>query len=142
MNVRSKIICTWVSALVVFLALGIPAAAQDVSGSMNPAAPAYSGAPSAANPATAPGTVDDATLQRTARAYVKVQQISENERGAINGASDDASRKNIAQQAELKKVAAVQAEGLQPQQYNQVLALVQGDKQLEQRFLAYVQHSG
>jgi hypothetical protein len=98
----------------------------------------YSGAPgNTANP-VAPATVDDATLKRAARAYVKVRRISDDERGAINGASNDANRQNIEQQAESKKIEAVKAEGLQPQQYNQVLALVQADKGLAQRFLKYV----
>jgi len=142
MNIRSKIIWAWSLVIVGFLVFGkAPAVAQDATGSMNHSSRDYSGTPGTPNPAAALGTVDDATLKRTARAYVKVQQISENERGAINGATDDASRQIIAQQAESKKVAAVQAEGLQPQQYNQVLALVQRDKSLEQRFLSYVQHS-
>lgn len=113
------------------------AIAEDATGSIGHGSPGDSGAPGTANP-VAPTTVDDATLKRAARAYVKVRQISDDKRGAINGASDGVNRQNIKQQAESKKVAAVKAEGLQPQQYNQVLALVQADKGLAQRFLKYV----
>ena len=35
-------------------------------------------------------------------------------------------------------MAAVKAEGLQPQQYNQVIQLVQADKSVQQKFLSYV----
>src|SRR5207245_1748962 len=107
MKLRSKVIFTWVVTIAALLVLAkAPAIAQDATGSRGHSSRGYSGAPGAANPA-APATVDDATLERTARAYVKVQQISENERGAINGARDDASRQSIAQQAESKQVAAV-----------------------------------
>jgi hypothetical protein len=141
MKFRSKVAFTSVVTLAALLVLAkAPVLAQDTTGSMDRSSPDYSGAPGMTNP-TPPSAIDDATLKRTAHAYVKVQQISENERTAINGASDDARRKNIAQRAESKKIAVVQAEGLQPQQYNQVLALVQGDKSLAQRFLSYVDHS-
>jgi hypothetical protein len=141
MNLRIKAIFTTIVIIATLLVLAkAPALAQDTTGTTNRSSPGYSGAPGTANPAAA-AAVDDATLKRTARAYVKVQQISENERNALNGASGDASRQSLAQQAESKKIAAVKAEGLQPQQYNQVLALVQSDKSLAQRFLSYVDHS-
>jgi hypothetical protein len=35
-------------------------------------------------------------------------------------------------------MAAVKAEGLQPQQYNQVIQLAQVDKAFQQKFLSYV----
>jgi hypothetical protein len=141
MKFRSKFVFTWAVTLTALLVLArAPVLAQDTTGSMDRSSSGYSGAPGTVNPVS-PSAIDDVTLKRTARAYVKVHQISENERTAINGASDDASRKNIAQRAESRKMAAVQAEGLQPQQYNQVLALVQGDKSLAQKFLSYVDRS-
>jgi hypothetical protein len=138
MKLRSKVIFTWVVTIAALLVLAkAPAIAQDAAGSMGRNSPDYSGAPGAANPA-APVAVDDATLKRTARAYVNVEQISKNERSAISGANGDTTRQSLAQQAESQKIAAVKAEGLQPEQYNQVLALVQADKGLAQRFLSYV----
>jgi hypothetical protein len=35
-------------------------------------------------------------------------------------------------------MAAVKSEGLQPQQYNQVIQLARADKSFEQKFLSYV----
>jgi len=141
MKLSSKVIFTWVVTIAALLVLAkAPALAQAAAGSTGRNSPAYSGAPGTANPA-APLAVDDATLKRTARAYVKVEQISKNERSAINGASGDASRQSLAQQAESQKIAAVKAEGLEPEQYNQVLALVQADQGLAQRFLSYVNHT-
>jgi len=82
-------------------------------------------------------TVDDATLKETARAYVKVREIVDTGQQAIDGTNDNAEKKHIAEQVESRKLAAVKSEGLQPQQYNQVLYLVKADKRLQQKFLSY-----
>ena len=76
--------------------------------------PGYSGGPGAINP----GTIDDATLKQTARAYVRVRQIVQKAQQAFNSASDAAQKQQIAEQVESGKMAAVKAEGLKPQQYN------------------------
>ena len=96
--------------------------------------PGYSGASSAGNP----GTIDDATLKQTAKAYVKVQQIVQQANQDLNKTNDKAQQQEIANQAESRKMAAVKAEGLQPQQYNQVIQLARTDKAFEQKFLSYV----
>ena len=96
--------------------------------------PGYSGASGAVNPSR----IDDATLQRTAKAYVKVQQIVKEADQDLNKTNDNAQQQEIAKQAESRKMAAVKAEGLQPQQYNQVIQLARVDKAFEQKFLSYV----
>jgi hypothetical protein len=96
--------------------------------------PGYSGAPGAVNP----NTIDDATLKQTAKAYVKVRQIVQKAEQDLNSTTDNAQQQQIAKQAELRKIAAVKAEGLQPQQYNQVIQLARVDKAFEQKFLSYV----
>ncbi len=96
--------------------------------------PAYSGASGAVNPSR----IDDATLKQTAKAYVKVRQIVQNAEIALNNTTDNAQQQEIAKQAESRKMAAVKAEGLQPQQYNQVIQLARTDKAFEQKFLSYV----
>jgi hypothetical protein len=82
-------------------------------------------------------TVDDTTLKRTAKAFVKVREIVQTGQQAINSTKDDTEKEHIAEKVESRKLAAVKSEGLQPQQYNQVLELVQADKHLQQRFLSY-----
>jgi Domain of unknown function (DUF4168) len=82
-------------------------------------------------------TVDDTTLKETAKAYVKVRAIVQTAQQAIDGTNDNAAKQHIAEQVESRKLAAVKSEGLQPQQYNQVLYLVKADKQLQQKFLSY-----
>ena len=56
----------------------------------------------------------------------------------LQNTTDNAQQQQIAKQAELGKIAAVKAEGLQPQQYNQIIQLAQADKAFEQKFLSYV----
>jgi restriction endonuclease Mrr len=94
-----------------------------------------SGHPSAA---ANPSRIDDATLQQTAKAYVKVQQIVIKANQDLNKTNNNVEQQEIAKQAESRKMAAVKAEGLQPQQYNQVIQLARVDKAFEQKFLSYV----
>jgi ribosome-binding protein aMBF1 (putative translation factor) len=96
--------------------------------------PGYSGASGAVNPSR----IDDATLKQTAKAYVKVQQIVKEADQDLNKTNDNDQQQEIAKQAESRKMAAVKAEGLQPQQYNQVIQLARTDKAFEQKFLSYV----
>ena len=96
--------------------------------------PGYSGASGAVNPSR----IDDATLQQTAKAYVKVHQIVREANQDINKTNDNAQQQKIAKKAESRKMAAVKAEGLQPQQYNEVIRLARTDKAFEQKFLSYV----
>jgi hypothetical protein len=99
------------------------------SGSGNATAPA---APDEAN------TVNDATLKQTARAFIKVRQIAQDEESAASSGSADADKQKMMQQVETKKVAAVQDEGLRPEEYNRVMRLVLNDPTLKQRFMGYV----
>jgi hypothetical protein len=96
--------------------------------------PAYSGASSDVNS----NKIDDATVKQTARAFVKVRQIVDEANQNLNNTTDKSQQQQIAIEAEAKKMAAVKAEGLQPQQNNRVLQLARVDKALEQRFLSYV----
>jgi uncharacterized protein DUF4168 len=96
--------------------------------------PGYSRASGAVNP----DRIDDATMKQTAKAYVKVRQIAQKANQDIDNTTDNAQRQQIAKQAESTKMAAVKAEGLQPQQYNEVLQLARVDKSFQQKFFSYV----
>ena len=113
------------AVLVLTLTLLIaPALALGQDGNTNKSNPAYSGASGTVNS----GTIDDATLKQTAKAYVKVRQIVQEANSDINKTNDNAQQQQIAKEAEVKKLAAVKGEGLQPQQYNQVIQLARADK--------------
>lgn len=96
------------------------------------APPSYSGASGGAR------TVNDATLKRAAAAYVKVQTITVKTRHVLNNTNDATKQHQIMKQAELEKIAAVKRLGMEPRQYNQVILLVQGNNQLQRKFLSYV----
>jgi hypothetical protein len=104
-------------------------AARGQKGSAQYLNPGYSGARSQ--------PVDDTTLKQTARAYVKVREIVQTGQQALDGTRDNTEKQQIAEQVESRKLAAVKSEGLQPQQYNQVIQLVQADAHLRQKFLSY-----
>lgn len=88
---------------------------------------------------TNPSSVDDATLKRTAAAFVKVREISVMAARAIKSTDDLAKKQQLAAESESAKVAAVKKEGMEPQQYDNVLQMVQADSGLQQKFLSYVQ---
>jgi hypothetical protein len=111
-----------------------PGVALAQAGNTGQSNPGYSGATGAVNS----GTIDDATVKQSAKAYVKVRQIMQSSQQALSNTRDDAQKQQIAEQAESKKMAAVKSEGLQPQQYNQVIQLARADKSFEQKFLSYV----
>jgi hypothetical protein len=126
------------SAIAAFVALPIPGVAQS-SDSMNDSGSAAP-APAAESAQSAPAAqVDDATLQKAAKAYVKVKQIvhqSKQAESASSGAQPDQSA------AQSEKIAAVKSAGLDPQQYNQVIQMVQNDPGLQQKFASYVNQNG
>lgn len=90
---------------------------------------------SASSPAQG-AQVDDATLQKAAKAYVKVKQIVHQTK------QTDAAAQPEQSSAQSEKLAAVRNEGLDPQQYNQVIQMVQNDPGLQQKFANYVNQNG
>ena len=81
------------------------------------------------------GQVDDATLQKAAKAYVKVKQIVHQDKAANSGANAQPANQS-------DKLSAVRDQGLDPQQYNQIIQMVQNDPQLQQKFATYVNQNG
>ncbi len=123
--------------LAAFVAFPIPGVFAQSSSSMNDSGSAAS-APAPGAQAQA-AQVDDATLQKAAKAYVKVKQIVKQTKQAApagNGAQPDQSA------AQSEKIAAVKNAGLDPQQYDQVIQMVQNDPGLQQKFVTYVNQNG
>ena len=134
MRLSTNIFAIYAVMLSFTLTLLIPSGvALAQAGNAGQSNPGYSG-----HSAVNSGTIDDVTVKQTAKAYVKVRQIVQNAQQALNNTGDDAQKQQIAEQAESKKMAAVKSEGLQPQQYNQVIQLARADKSFEQKFLSYV----
>jgi hypothetical protein len=121
-------------------------ASAPASNSMGAGASASAPAPSSMNDSSASASasgqaaqVDDATLQKAAKAYVKVKQIVHQTKQA---SPDSATAQADPAAAQSQKIAAVKGEGLDIQQYNQVLQTVQADPQLQQKFASYVTQNG
>ena len=135
MRLSTTIFATSTAMLALTLTFMIPSgAALGQAGSADQSNSSHFGAPSTVNP----NTIDNATLKHAAKAYVKVRQIMQTAKQAFNDTNDEAQKQQIAKQAESNKMAAVKSEGLQPQQYNQVLQLAQVDKSFQDKFLSYV----
>ena len=117
--------------------MGDSGSSASSAGSMGGPSASDAGAMSGSS-ASAPaqsGQVDDATLQKAAKAYVKVKQIVHQDKQANSGA-------NAQPATQSDKLNAVRGEGLEPQQYNQIIQMVQNDPQLQQKFATYVNQNG
>ncbi len=121
-------------AAILGISLALPSFARAAMNAKAPQNTAY-----AQNSESAPSRIDDATLKRAAAAYVKVRDISEKTEKEMNSTDDSAKKQQLMDESESEKVAAVKAQGMEPQQYNNVIMLVKDDTGLQQRFLSYVQ---
>jgi hypothetical protein len=126
-------------ALTALIAFPISGALAQSSTSMGDSGSSASSADSmGASSASAPaqgGQIDDATLQKAAKAYVKVKQIVHQSKQADSAASAQPATQS-------DKLNAVRDQGLDPQQYNQIIQMVQNDPQLQQKFASYVNQNG
>jgi Domain of unknown function (DUF4168) len=144
MTLTSKLLAVGaLAALVVFPASAAFAQSSGAMGDSGSAASSSSGAMgesgSMASSPSQSAQVDDATLQKAAKAYVKVKQIVQQSKQA-QAAGSGAQANPTAAQSE--KIAAVRNEGLEPQQYNQIIQMVENDPQLQQKFASYVNQNG
>jgi hypothetical protein len=135
MNYRRRMSAYLVGLGAAFALAFVPGVAR--SQSANPGASSGAAASAASDQ-----NVDDATLQHVAHAYVAVRHITNDTRERLARTQDNSERQQIASQAEAQKLSVVKQEGIDPQQYNKVLQMVQNDQNLQQKFLSYVQSSG
>ena len=123
MNYRRRVSAYIVGLAVAFALLVLPGVAR--SQSANPGASSSAAASSASDQ-----KVDDATLQHVAHAYVAARQITNDTKERLARTQDNSERQQIASQAEAQKLSVVKQEGIDPQQYNKVLQMVQNDSDL------------
>jgi hypothetical protein len=84
-------------------------------------------------------TMDDATLKRAAVAYVKMRDISAEVEQAVNRTEDPIEKRELKSASKYAKMDAVKEEGMDPSEYNGVLALIKTDNGLRRKFLSYVE---
>lgn len=135
MNYQRRVSAYVVGVAAAFALAVVPGVARSQSAAMG-------GAPSAAASGASDQKVDDATLQHVAKAYVAVRHITNDTKERLARTQDNSEQQQIASQAEAQKLSVVKQEGIDPQQYNKVLMMVQNDPDLQQKFLHYVNASG
>lgn len=135
MNYQRRVSAYVVGVAAAFALAVVPGVARSQSAAMG-------GASSAAASGASDQKVDDATLQHVAKAYVAVRHITNDTKERLARTQDNSEQQQIASQAEAQKLSVVKQEGIDPQQYNKVLMMVQNDPDLQQKFLHYVNASG
>ena len=135
MNYRLRVSAYIVGLGAAFALVVLPGVAR--SQSANPGASSGAAASRASDQ-----RVDDATLQQVAQAYVAVRHITNDTKERLARTQDNSERQQIASQAEAQKLSVVKQQGIDPQQYNKVLLIVQKDPDLQQKFMSYVNASG
>src|ERR1700731_1120375 len=111
---------TAIAATILGLAMGLPSLGNSAMNQNSASDSSYTQASSAANS----GSVDDATLKRTAAAYVKLRDISIKAEQAINRTDDTARKQQLMAESDSAKVEAMEDEGMEPQQYNNIISLL------------------
>ena len=130
-----KLVSAGVLTIAIFMFIATSSSiAQTSDQSAGPNAAGYSAAP----PTADSQAIDDATLKQAAQTFVKVKQITQREKTAVNDMQDEAAKQKIVQQAQAEKLSIVEAAGMQPQRYDQILQTVQADPGLQQKFFSYV----
>ncbi len=130
-----KLVTAGLLTIAVFMFIATSSSiAQTGDQSAAPNESAYSAAPATANSQA----IDDATLKQAAQTFVKVKQITQKEKSAVNDMQDETAKQKIVQQAQAEKISVVEAAGMQPQNYDRILQTVQADPGLQQKFFSYV----
>jgi hypothetical protein len=114
--------------------MGLPSLGNSAMNQNSASDSSHTQASSAANS----GSVDDATLKRTAAAYVKLRDISIKAEQAINRTDDTARKQQLMAESDSAKVEAMEDEGMEPQQYNNIISLLSDNSGLQQKFQSYV----
>jgi hypothetical protein len=125
---------TAIAATILGLAMGLPSLGNAAMNQNSASDSSYTQASSGANS----GSVDDATLKRTAAAYVKLRDISIKAEQAINRTDDTARKQQLMAESDSAKVEAMEEEGMEPQQYNNIISLLSDNSGLQQKFQSYV----
>jgi Domain of unknown function (DUF4168) len=125
---------TAIAATILGLAMGLPSLGNSAMNQNSASDSSYTQASSAANS----GSVDDATLKRTAAAYVKLRDISIKAEQAINRTDDTARKQQLMAESDSAKVEAMEDEGMEAQQYNNIISLLSDNSGLQQKFQSYV----
>jgi RecA/RadA recombinase len=85
------------------------------------------------------GEISDTQLDKAAHAYLEITKLGESFRQEMQTAGDESERHELQQQANREMTGAVQQEGLEVQEYNQIIQRIQTDNDLMKNFMAKLQ---
>jgi hypothetical protein len=83
--------------------------------------------------------ISEKQLDKTAHAYLEITKIGEGFRQEMQNAVDESERREVQQQANREMTEAVKQEGLEVQEYNQIIQKIQTDNELMKNFMAKLQ---
>lgn len=96
-------------------------------------------APSAGTSSTAAAPLDDHKIKQFASAYLEVATIQRDANAQLEIASDPAKAEQVKTNAESAMIAAVQRNGLDVQQFNQIVQTMAADESVRSRVTAELQ---
>ena len=105
----------------------------------SPAASGAQEAPSAGTSSTAAAPLDDQKIKQFASAYLEVATIQRDANAQLETASDPAKAEQVKTNAESAMIAAVQRNGLDVQQFNQIVQTMAADESVRSRVTAELQ---
>jgi Domain of unknown function (DUF4168) len=83
-------------------------------------------------------TISAVVLQHAARAYIVVRDVTFDTDQQLARTTDESQQKEIVARAEAKTLDAIREEGLEPQEYDMIVTLVNSEPDLHKKFLGYV----
>jgi hypothetical protein len=98
----------------------------------------------AADSTTSSGSqkINAIALQHAARAYVTVRDVTVDTDRRLARTTDETQRTEIVARAKAKTLDAIREEGLEPEEYDMIITLVNSEPELHNKFLGYVHASG
>ena len=85
-----------------------------------------------------PTKLSDKDLRAFAKAYVAYQKLRQTYEPRLNRAKDPKEKEQIQREGDLKVKEALEKQGLTPQSYNRLFAVVNGNEQLRQKALKLI----
>src|SRR3990172_7644134 len=85
-----------------------------------------------------PTKLSDKDLRAFAKAYVAYQKLRQTYEPRLNRAKDPKEKEQIQREGDLKVKEALEKQGLTPQSYNRLFAVVNGNEQLRQKALKVI----
>jgi len=95
--------------------------------------------PPSASPSAATAPIEDAKIEKFADAFVAVQDIQSKASQKLQSTTDPAQQQQVKSTAESEMIQAVRQNGLQVEEFNQIVQTMAADAELRTRITAKIQ---